>query len=50
MKADFAAPTARTGASLRLATVVENVAIARDTYRLRLHDPILRGLSFRASF
>jgi dihydroorotate dehydrogenase electron transfer subunit len=28
-------------ASQRLATIIENVAIARDTYRLRLDDPIM---------
>ncbi len=40
MKADLAAPTG-SRASQHMATVVENVAIARDTYRLRLHEPTL---------
>ncbi len=43
MSADLADSAARTlpVASQRLAVVVENVAIARDTYRLRLEDPVL---------
>ncbi|MGA2704401.1 MAG: dihydroorotate dehydrogenase electron transfer subunit [Isosphaeraceae bacterium] len=36
-----AEPDAPAGASQRLVAVLENVAIARDTYRLRLDDPIL---------
>src|SRR5271157_4348443 len=34
-------PNAPTGASQQLVAVLEDVAIARDTYRLRLDDPIL---------
>ena len=41
MNADLAAPAAPAGVSQRLVAVLENVAIARDTYRLRLDDPIL---------
>jgi dihydroorotate dehydrogenase electron transfer subunit len=41
MNAEPAALAAPTGAGQRLVTIVENVAIARDTYRLRLDDPIL---------
>ncbi len=43
MSADLDDSAARTVpvASQRLAIVVENVAIARDTYRLRLEDPVL---------
>ena len=41
MSADSADSAAGTGASRRLAIVVENVAIARDTYRLRLEEPVL---------
>ena len=43
MGADLADSAAGTlpVASQRLAIVVENVAIARDTYRLRLEDPVL---------
>ena len=36
-----AALGAAAGAAQRLVTVLENVAIARDTYRLRLDDPIM---------
>ncbi len=36
-----AEPDAPASASQRLVAVLENVAIARDTYRLRLDDPIL---------
>src|SRR5271165_6939183 len=39
--AALAAAAAAPGASQRLAPIVENVAIARDTYRLRLDDPIM---------
>ncbi len=38
------APVAPAIASHRLAAVVENVPIARDTYRLRLADPLLASL------
>jgi len=38
------APVAPATASHRLAVVVENVLIARDTYRLRLADPLLASL------
>src|SRR3954449_3284344 len=38
MKADAVAPAS---AARRLARVRENVAIARDTYRIRLEDPAL---------
>ena len=41
MNADRVTPAAPAGVSQRLAAVLENVAIARDTYRLRLDDPIL---------
>lgn len=41
MNADLAAPAVPAGVSQRLVAVLENVAIARDTYRLRLDDPIL---------
>ncbi len=41
MNADLAAPAAPAGVSQRLVAVLENVAIARDTYWLRLDDPIL---------
>ena len=41
MNADLAAPAAPARVSQRLVAVLENVAIARDTYRLRLDDPIL---------
>ena len=37
-------PVAPAPASHRLAVVVENVPIARDTYRLRLADPLLASL------
>lgn len=50
MNADLAAPAAPAGVSQRLVAVLENVAIARDTYRLRLDDPILRGPIFRDRF
>src|SRR5271157_2602615 len=41
MNADLAAPAAPAGVSQRLVAVLENVAIARGAYRLRLDDPIL---------
>ncbi len=41
MNADLAAPAVPAGVSQRLVAVLENVAIARDTYWLRLDDPIL---------
>jgi dihydroorotate dehydrogenase electron transfer subunit len=39
--AALAASASAPAAFQRLATIIENVAIARDTYRLRLDDPIM---------
>ena len=41
MRADLAAPVQGAKATYRLATILENVAIARDTYRIRLQDSTL---------
>jgi len=45
-----AEPDAPGWASQRLVAVLENVAIARDTYRLRWTIRFWRGPFFRASF